>query len=234
MFTLLKILFVLFVIFLLYLCRPFKISKDSLYCFLGIPGTGKTSLASFLSKTYKGYKSKDGLVHKYVYSNVPIKGTFKISKFDIGKFDISKGMLIVDEAGIDYNNRQFKALGMDTIEWAKYFRHHEIFNFAMFSQGLDIDVTFLRLAHKVYILLPLKGLNKLGFVAFIGLRKRLGPNDRAEIVDGYTYKFSDIHLIYCKPYWKYFDTLDVKELPHKDFALWGTESKFEDSNASAP
>lgn len=212
--------------------RPFKVAKDSLYVFLGIPGTGKTSLAARLACTFKGYKCSDGLVHKYVYSNVPIKGTFKIDKTDIGQFDISKGMLIVDEAGIDYNNRQFKALGMNTIEWAKYFRHHEIFNFVMFSQGLDIDVTFLRLAHKVYILLPIKGLSKLGFVTFIGLRKRLGPNDRQEIVDGYTYKFTDFHILPCRKYWKYFDTLDVKKLPHKDFATWGQESKFKETETT--
>ena len=44
-----------------------------------------------------------------VWSNVPITGTKKLDpKADIGNFMICDGRVIIDEAGIEYNNRDFK------------------------------------------------------------------------------------------------------------------------------
>ena len=97
----------------------------SINIYFGVPGSGKTTLAAkiVLENLKKGIKT---------YSNVPIKGALLYSASDIGSIDISDGEMLVDEAGIQFNNRKFKTLPQSTIEWFKLSRHYGIRNIHIF------------------------------------------------------------------------------------------------------
>ena len=106
--------------------------------FFGVPGSGKTTLAAkFVHDNLKhGIKT---------FSNVPIKGALLFETSDLGVYDISDGCMVLDEAGIAFNNRKFKTLSQSTIEWLKLHRHYGIRDIYVFSQSYDdMDITLRR------------------------------------------------------------------------------------------
>lgn len=217
-----------------WLFYPYTV-PSGLSLFFGVPGSGKTSLASYICKMANRHNAVDR-----VYSNVPIKGTLKIDRNDIGRYDISgldKGsLLVIDEAGIDFNNRfgnkksSSMALNEEQIQWFKLYRHYRVKTFVCFSQRVDIDVTIRGLADRVYIL---KKLHLPYVVLFIGVKKILTvdipPNSTiGQIADGFRINPLDIHMIFTPPLWKLFDTYDAPKLPSKEFIRWDGESKYTD------
>jgi len=208
----------------IWLFYPFRL-PNGLSLFFGVPGSGKTTLAAYLIK-----HSSD----PNIYSNVPIKGALQIDRNDIGKYDISNGMLIIDEAGIDFNNRfgntrkSNLALNEDQIRWLKLYRHYKIKKFACLSQRVDMDITIRGLADRVYLL------RKIKFpyiVIFQGVKKILTvdipPNSTVgQITDGYKIKIFDIHFIFSPPLWKLFDTYDAPPMPQKEFQMWNSTTKY--------
>ena len=87
----------------------------ALSLYFGIPGAGKTTMAAYLSRT----DMKKG---RTVYSNVPITGTRRVDRADIGHSMLSNGRLIWDEAGLDYDNRKMKM----TDEEVYFYKYHQI------------------------------------------------------------------------------------------------------------
>ena len=70
------------------------VRENILSVYFGVPGSGKTTFASYLAKK----DLKHGLK---VYSNVPIVGTYRLEpKQDIGIYMIEDARLIIDEASI--------------------------------------------------------------------------------------------------------------------------------------
>ena len=82
-----------------------------------------------------------------VYSNVPITGAYRLdAKVDIGHYMIEDAKIIIDEAGIEYNNRNYKSFPQEAIYFYKYHRHYRV-SVDVFSQSYeDMDVTLRRLA----------------------------------------------------------------------------------------
>ena len=73
--------------------------------YFGLPGTGKTTI---LAKHAKEYLEKG--IYKHVYCNIPlmIPGVIPIENGDIGKFDISDGVILIDEGTLFADSRDFK------------------------------------------------------------------------------------------------------------------------------
>ena len=76
-----------------------KAKPVSLSLYFGIPGAGKSTYAAYLAK-------KDMKKGRKVWSNFGITGAMKCEKADFGKFMMSDGRLIIDEAGLEYDNRK--------------------------------------------------------------------------------------------------------------------------------
>lgn len=207
------IIFILWIVLgNIYFARKHK--KITFDIYFGVPGSGKTTFAAYLTK--KALKRRKKGVHK-VLSNVPIKGAYSVSKQDIGHYQISNCDLLLDEAGIDYNNRNYNKFTDDETYFFKYHRHYKV-NIAIFSQDFeDMDKKLRKLATRYFIV---KKSIFPGFICRRTIRKKIGIDKLTkQIIDEYNFEFFlfGTKYIYCPKLWKMFDSYTYKELPRKDF-----------------
>lgn len=187
--------------------------KEVVSVYFGVPGSGKTTFAAWLAR-------RDLRRGGNVWSNVPLTGTFKLDVHkDIGRYLIEKGRVIIDEAGIDYNNRKFNSLSIEEIEFFKYHRHYST-AVDVFSQSHeDFDVTLRRLAQTYYVvtksLIP-------WFITIRAIGRRIGIDENTkQIIDEYYWKpFICTRRIFSPTLWKMFNTKSHKSLPAKIWEKW--------------
>ena len=186
--------------------------RHILSIYFGVPGSGKTTIAAWLSKRDLRRGGK-------VWSNVPITGTYQLDvKADIGQYMICDGRVIIDEAGIEYNNRDFKKFSEESLYFFKYHRHYEL-AIDVFSQGFDdMDKKIRTLAQRLYVvkrsLIPF-------FVYRRQIRKRVGINEYSkDIIDEYEFVPFSRRYIFAPLVWKSFNTISRKQLIEKDWVTW--------------
>lgn len=228
---LLIIFFVLFIFDLLFTCLRKPPRSGSVRILFGLPGSGKTTFCAYLVKR----DLKKGIP---VWSNVPILGANKLSvRDDISKFDISSGHLIIDEAGIDYNNRQFSGkngMSQSQIEWWKLIRHYKVSAEIVSQSYQDMDVTLRRLASDLYIvkksLIPY-------FVTVRKIKRTIGIDELQHIpVDMFKMGFPvlDTYRCFMPSVWKLFDSYDAPALPPKNWSKYEKlDSRFSDSEVDS-
>ena len=122
-----------------------KIKKCTIDLYFGVPGAGKTTWAAHLAH--------DALKRKRpVFSNVYIRGAYEYDKSDLGINLIENALVIVDEAGLEFDNRKM-SMTNEEIYFFKYHRHYQN-DVVFFSQGLDVDIKIRKLAQHLYLLVP--------------------------------------------------------------------------------
>lgn len=184
--------------------------------FVGLRGAGKSNLASALAQ----YWIKKG---KKVYSNFPIKGTYEYDISDLGTYLIENCVLILDEAGIDMSNRKILEKSMKGIKennrkfW-KLTRHYGIDNIYLFSQAFDYDITLRRLCDAQYILSP-SFFNNWTKITLLKQYWDVTEEGDSPCIKMEIVKFPHLRC-YRKPWFKYYDSFTVDELPNKDFSLY--------------
>ena len=151
-FLILLIVFVVWVwnSFISFLNRPYTV-RNRLSIVFAPPRSGKTCLATYLALYY----AKRGV---RVYGNIPLNLPDKYAHMytliewsDIGKYDFNHCEILIDEAGIDLNNRNFKNMKFETIKYLKYHGHF-VAGMWYFSQSYDdMDITVRRLADDYYV-----------------------------------------------------------------------------------
>lgn len=154
-----------------------------------------------------------------IWSNFGITGALKCEKSDFGKYLMTDGRLIIDEAGLEYDNRKM-SMTPDEIYFFKYHRHYQL-DVDFFSQGLDVDIKIRKLARHIYLIKP-------SLLPFFIKRKEIGRkvgiNDMTkEICDEYFFVpfiAGGTKLIFSPPLWKLFNTLSRKPLPEKLWETW--------------
>ncbi|MBQ8869369.1 MAG: hypothetical protein IJ027_06615 [Oscillospiraceae bacterium] len=197
--------------------------------FFGNIGCGKTTFAC--RQFYKQHKNDIKLLKKgelplydNYYANFDTTIAKKCSLEGLGQWTFPEhSYIIVDEAGITYNNRKFKSLPQETIAWFKLSRHYKC-DVDFISQSWDdMDITIRRLASELWYI------KKLGpFTMLRRVYKRVGIDESThQIVDFYEfgkilpcflpYPFhrDNIKIFLRKPYYKYFDSYSKEPLPEK-------------------
>jgi hypothetical protein len=156
---------------------------------------------------------------KNVWSNVPITGTKQLdSQNDVGEYMISDGLVIIDEAGIEYNNRNFKKFTDAQNYFFKYHRHYKL-DIVIFSQGYDeMDKKLRILAQRLYVV-------KKSLIPFLivrkSIKKRVGIDEMSkQIIDEYFFVPLGFKYIFAPSLWKMFNTYSRKELPQKEWSVW--------------
>lgn len=152
-----------------------------------------------------------------VYSNFPIRGTFQITKDDIGKYLMEDCLIIIDEAGVDFDNRKMKM----TDEQVYFFKNHGHYqaDIAFFSQSTDVDIKIRKLAVCHYEIKRFPLIRDLSYIKTIG--RKIGIDDlthqETEMFYYVHFLAGGIKLFWRRPYYKLFDTRYRHELPAKAF-----------------
>lgn len=150
-------------------------------CF-GSPGAGKSTYIAHLAYKYYGKRP--------VFCNFDCAYTYKFNLSQLGLVAFpARSLILIDEAGIDFNNRNYKAFPKEIIKFLKLHRHYDV-DIMFFSQSWeDVDITIRRLA------VDLSYLRKLGPWTMI---RRVNTyvmvdKDTHQIVDGY--KFMPLWMV---------------------------------------
>lgn len=193
-------------------------NRCGIQIFFGLIGSGKTTLAANIAR--KALKRKIP-----VYSNMPILGTYKLDLNDLGHYDLSGAVLLFDEAGIDFDNRQYKTNFSDKqrLVFFKLIRHYHSSIFLFSQSWSDMDLKIRNLATKYWYvkksMLPF-------FICAIPVRKSFGINENEKKPDD-IYSLDNVFLrlfttsrCFAPLNWKLFNSWDAPQLPTKEFSLW--------------
>lgn len=181
--------------------------------YFGLPGCGKTTLLTSLA--LKAVKDKK---YRNVYSNVPLKifGVTYINNDCIGKYALEDALILIDEATLYADSRDFKSFSKDKVT---YFLEHRHFNvdIVLFTQQWDgVDRKIRVITDRVYYVYKgwLLGrwftrYYKIPYGIIIPDAKD-GSQKLGEIVQGYCRPNFLIRLfspwLYRPQYYKYFDS----------------------------
>lgn len=205
----------IFVLWLFFTLLQSCICRQSHFTiYFGIPGSGKSTIASLIAKK-ELKKSKKG---RRVFSNFAIKGTYVLNKEDIGIYDMTNSLLIVDEAGVDYDNRNWKDnLTKEQVYFYKHYRHY-LCDIAMFSQALDIDVKLRNLSDRYRIvrksLIPFYVITK-------EIRKKIDINkETGELIERFYWVFLSTKRYFSPKAWRLFNSYQRKELATKEYDIY--------------
>lgn len=136
-------LFTFLLIPFVYLCFKYR-NPYKLIMVFGKKGSGKTT---FLAKTAYKYLKKG----YHVYSTEKIPGVIQFDVRNIGDVTFpEKSVLLIDEVGMIWDNRNFKNFRTEVRDYFKYQRHekHVVY---LFSQTFDIDVKLRNLTDCMYL-----------------------------------------------------------------------------------
>lgn len=123
---------------------PFS-NPYTLTMIFGKKGSGKSTTMSKIAFQHlkKGWK---------VYSNVPLPGCFRIREEDIGfRMIPPKSLLLIDEVGMIWDNRNFKSFKPEVRDWFKLQRHYKV-KVVLFSQTFDVDKKIRDLTDDMYLI----------------------------------------------------------------------------------
>lgn len=187
---------------------------------VGLAGSGKTTHASHL--VYKAHRK--GL---NIYSNVPI---FNARVFDpledLMTYSVSDGIIIIDEAAIDFNSRKYKTLSDNVNEFVRKHRHART-NIYVYSQNfMGADKLFRDNAEFVMLLRK----SRIPKHAFVRVYKHdiVPPDkDNPEFRDIYRLDILSTRLMrYGGKYTKMFNSFEMPPLPNKEWILWQDTNQF--------
>lgn len=188
--------------------------------FFGLPGCGKTTLlAQFALKAVHSKR------YKNVYSNVPlnIPGVIFVNDFEIGNYQLDNGLLLIDEATLFADSRDYKNFEKSKIAFFLLHRHYKM-NIYLFTQGWDsVDKKIRVITDKVYYIYKpkLSGFliskyYRIPYGIIIPDPKKDDSEKLGEIIQGYCKPSFFVRLfspILIRPlYYKYFDSWDCPEL----------------------
>lgn len=189
--------------------------------YFGLPGCGKTTfLTSLALKESKRLLSGNSR-YKHIYSNVPllINGVTVIKNECIGKFDLRDCLLLIDEATLFADSRDFKSFSKDKVEYFLEHRHFKS-DIVLFTQQWDgVDRKIRTITDRVFYVSKGKLLGhwfskayRVPYDIIIPDRKR-NPDSAGlgEIIQGYCQPSIFTRVLFAKrifrpKYYKYFDS----------------------------
>lgn len=161
-----------------------------------------------------------------VYSTEPIPGCHLISPGDIGYFEFPwHSLVVIDEIGMIWDNRNFKSFKPEVRDWFKLQRHRKI-KVICASQSFDVDKKIRDLADDMFLLQKKFRVFSYGkrILKILDITEATGDSE-SRIVDNL--KFDSLFWFWAGsrtltfiPAWtKYFNTFSAPQLGVKDFPV---------------
>lgn len=161
-----------------------------------------------------------------VYSTEPIPGCHLIAPEDIGYFEFPwHSLVVIDEIGMIWDNRNFKNFRPEVRDWFKLQRHRKI-KVICASQSFDVDKKIRDLADDMFLLQKKFRVFSYGkrILKILDITEATGDAE-SRIVDNL--KFDSIFWFWAGsrtltfiPAWtKYFNTFSAPQLGSKDFPV---------------
>lgn len=185
----------------------------------GLPGNGKTSLLTKIAQLNLAGKSYLGLpVHSKVFTNFECAGCYKLDFNSLGVYHYSDALILIDEAMLLCDGRNWKDFGEDLKFFFSNARHYDV-DICMCSQfWRDFDARIRNLVETYYLLeasafLPVSYVKPI--TRFMGVVNG-AMADTYELGIWFSWK------IVFRPHWyKFFDSYTRKELPAlPDLSQW--------------
>jgi hypothetical protein len=183
------------------------------------PGYGKTTELARICK--EALKKKMN-----VYSNVYIENTYMMEITDINFYLMENGILVLDEAGLDFDNRAWKNFSEKLTRFFKLHRHYNL-DVYLVSQDYDIDSKIRALATSVRIM------QKSLFYPYVIKWRTVVTTidiaeDNSDIVKIFKWKFLlfDLHYHFAFPLWKLFNSYYRDKLNIKVWKKWTKDNEY--------
>lgn len=189
--------------------------------YFGSPGSGKTTMANRLFLLHRIHKSYD-----HYFANFDTKLAQSIDISSLGRFTLPPhSLLIVDEAGIAYNNRKFKSMSQELISWFKLHRHYQVDVIIVSQSWDDVDITLRRLVDQLFYIRKIWQFSMVRRIyRSVGIDKQTH-----QIIDYYRYGSifgnltgaKNISIFWRPSYYQFFDTHSapaLNELPAADIS----------------
>lgn len=186
--------------------------------FFGLPGCGKST---FLAKMAKQYQRKGYRV--FCMKDSPVDGCFLLDWDDLGRYDVSNSVILIDEISLLADNRDYKSFSKAIKQFMILHRHYHC-DIVWFTQQYDgLDRKIRELTTCLYYV------RSLGHLSYAVRIDRFITVDKESMQILVGYKLSNIirclfawlngclKVVYRPRYYKYFDSFDAPKLPTKPF-----------------
>lgn len=190
----------------------------------GLPGSGKSTYLAYLASRELRRIKKGKSAYKRVLSNFFIEGVQLIDFSDIGRYDTSDSLILIDEVTLFADSRDHKKFTQQSKEGLLLHRHYksDIWFASQQYDGADKKIRDV-VSNMLYI-------RKIGpFSHLIRIpSKIIIPEDTGEILQGYSMpklferlftNFGSKKWIFRRRYYKYFDSYEAPPLPVKVFPI---------------
>ena len=189
--------------------NPYK-----LVMIFGKKGSGKNTLLTKWSIKYNklGYT---------VYSDSEIFNTYKLDTNWIGKYDFPKNsVLLIQEAGMTWDNRNFKSFPSEVRDFFKLQRHKNVI-VVLASQSFDVDKKLRDLTDEMYLIVNYmrifsvaKRINKKITIQKADDPDKSSSDQASFLTESYSFDLPFFWKItYIPRYIKYFNSFESDVLP---------------------
>lgn len=183
------------------------INPYKLYLVVGKKGSGKST---FLVKQAIRYQKKGYIVYSNM-QDIKLSGVRLIDADDLGDFvPVENSCLILDEAGMIYDNREFKKFKASTRDFYKYQRHYKVVCF-LASQSDDIDKKLRSLTDEMFLVKNIGIVFSLvrPIVKTVTLTEAISDGE-SRIAENLKFRFfTSWRFTYIPKYSKYFESFKV-------------------------
>lgn len=195
----------------------------SISLYFGLPGCGKTTILTSIA-----YRELHNKHSKYtnIYGNVhlALPGYIYIDNSCIGKYLLENSLILIDEATLFANSREYMQFSKDLLSFMVQHRHFNV-DIVLFSQRWDsLDKNIRTITDRVYYVYKTALLGnwittcyRIPYGIIIPSGKKQDGEKLGEIIQGYC-KPPLLQRIFAKrifrpKYYKYFDSWDKYYLP---------------------
>ena len=189
--------------------------------YFGLPGSGKTTIMTSIAVK----AVRRGSLYKNVYCNVHIAvpGVTYIDNDCIGKYNLENCLLLIDEATLFADSRNFKEFDKSKLSFFLQHRHYKC-DIYLFTQQWDgVDRKIRVITDRVYYVY--KGMLGAFFSCYYRIpygiiipSKRDTGEKLGDIIQGYSkppllYRLFCTKRVFRPSYYRFFDSFERPELP---------------------